>query len=231
MKNDNRNGFTLVELLAVIVILAIIMIIAIPNVISTMNMAKKKSMIEFAHKVLKRIEEVMMENQLMGYSYPLPAEKNYIIFDIKKDLGLSSSGDYRGFVACVVNYNNTESWYELTIYDGESILKYDEYAGIVDPSKKEITVNNISNNLEQFEMMKSAGLDESQIDVIELSTYDLLHTQCNDMSLAVVKGATREQFSTTNPSHLPIGTFCTDQEKEEETQRLYAEYIGKLLHS
>ena len=38
MKN---KGFTLVELLAVIVILAIIMIIAVPNVTEAMNNSKK----------------------------------------------------------------------------------------------------------------------------------------------------------------------------------------------
>lgn len=41
MKNT-RKGFTLVELLAVIVILAIIMIIAIPAVLSTMEQARQK---------------------------------------------------------------------------------------------------------------------------------------------------------------------------------------------
>ena len=39
----NKKGFTLVELLAVIVVLAIIMIIAIPAVVESMNNAKKGS--------------------------------------------------------------------------------------------------------------------------------------------------------------------------------------------
>lgn len=45
----NKKGFTLVELLAVIVVLAIIMIIAIPAVVESMNNAKKvhlKSMLK-----------------------------------------------------------------------------------------------------------------------------------------------------------------------------------------
>jgi type IV pilus assembly protein PilA len=41
-----KKGFTLVELLAVIVILAIIMIIAIPAVLNTMQTARKKSFME-----------------------------------------------------------------------------------------------------------------------------------------------------------------------------------------
>ena len=39
----NNKGFTLLELLAVIVILAIIMIIAIPAVSNTLEMTRKKS--------------------------------------------------------------------------------------------------------------------------------------------------------------------------------------------
>ena len=39
----NKNGFTLVELLAVIAILAILVIIALPNVIKMFNNAKKSS--------------------------------------------------------------------------------------------------------------------------------------------------------------------------------------------
>ena len=47
MKKRNNKGFTLVELLAVIVILAIIMIIAIPSVLATMSTARKKTFEEF----------------------------------------------------------------------------------------------------------------------------------------------------------------------------------------
>ena len=50
MKKTNK-GFTLVELLAVIVILAIIMIIAIPAVLETMQSARKKTFKEYAMKV------------------------------------------------------------------------------------------------------------------------------------------------------------------------------------
>ena len=37
----NKNGFTLVELLAVIAILALLVIIALPNVLNMFNQAKK----------------------------------------------------------------------------------------------------------------------------------------------------------------------------------------------
>ena len=55
-----NKGFTLVELLAVIVILAIIMIIAIPAVLNTMETAKRKSMINFAEKIINEVEKTYM---------------------------------------------------------------------------------------------------------------------------------------------------------------------------
>lgn len=44
MKQNNRSGFTLVELLAVIVILAILILLALPTVLRIMDTAKKNSL-------------------------------------------------------------------------------------------------------------------------------------------------------------------------------------------
>ena len=43
MKRDNMKGFTLVELLAVIIILAILVLVALPNVTGMMNNARKNA--------------------------------------------------------------------------------------------------------------------------------------------------------------------------------------------
>ena len=51
-----RNGFTLVELLAVIVVLAIIMIIAIPAVLDVMNNARKSSFALYIEKVVRDVQ-------------------------------------------------------------------------------------------------------------------------------------------------------------------------------
>ena len=51
-----KNGFTLVELLAVIVILAIILLIAVPNVIGIIDKAKKDSYCSTAKLAFKSVE-------------------------------------------------------------------------------------------------------------------------------------------------------------------------------
>ena len=104
MKNT-RKGFTLVELLAVIVILAIIMIIAIPSVLGTMTTARQKSFCEYVTKVYMAAESKYMAAQTLGLSdmgssfsgQYNPTTKLYF-YNIKTDLGLENVGDYKGYV-------------------------------------------------------------------------------------------------------------------------------------
>ena len=57
----NKKGFTLVELLAVIVILAIILAIAIPGISGIINSAKKGSFQSDAQMIVKGIEYRFLE--------------------------------------------------------------------------------------------------------------------------------------------------------------------------
>ncbi|NLC48320.1 MAG: prepilin-type N-terminal cleavage/methylation domain-containing protein [Tenericutes bacterium] len=51
------NGFTLVELLAVIAILAILIIIALPNILKMFNTAKKNSFVSESRSMFKTAEQ------------------------------------------------------------------------------------------------------------------------------------------------------------------------------
>ncbi len=100
-----RNGFTLVELLAVIVILAIIMIISIPSVLNTLTAARQKTFGEFVTKVYNVAQTKYIKDGLLN------GEPNYVKYDITKDLDMSSTGNYKGYVVFLKTKSNTTDVY------------------------------------------------------------------------------------------------------------------------
>ena len=109
-----KNGFTLVELLAVIVILAIIMIIAIPAVLETMQSARKKTFKEYAMKMTNEGQKTYLADQLTTNP------GSCVLYRIKTDLGLNNTGDYKGYVV-VKNLNDKQKVY-VTLYDDEYMI-------------------------------------------------------------------------------------------------------------
>jgi len=64
-----KNGFTLVELLAVIVILAIILVIAVPQIMSTIEDATKASLESSAKMVAAQVENQYTVAQTLGKEF------------------------------------------------------------------------------------------------------------------------------------------------------------------
>lgn len=56
MKKINKKGFTLVELLAVIVILGVLLLIAVPSVTNIINNSKKKAFVSAAKLMIENVE-------------------------------------------------------------------------------------------------------------------------------------------------------------------------------
>ncbi len=190
------KGFTLVELLAVIVILAIIMIIAIPNVLNVMEQARKKSFIEFAQKCFNEAEKTYMTQTTMG-SLLRPAELTEYVYDIRKDIGLSSTGDYYGTVSILLlnkGDNNTSIAKRITLFDKNYYLSYDE-----DNNKGPLDVSVI---VSRSEMEKQLGLPTKLEDLdLKLLKAGALIDICNFWETAVIDAATNTQYYCTNPSH------------------------------
>ena len=69
-----RNGFTLVELLAVIVILAIILVIAVPSIMNTIDDAKKGSFESSAKLIAANAETYWLTQQTLGKELPTSVE-------------------------------------------------------------------------------------------------------------------------------------------------------------
>jgi len=117
-----KKGFTLVELLAVIVILAIIMIIAIPAVLNTMQTARKKSFMEYVQKVYNTVQSKWLERSMMGESI----DEGIYVYNIKTDLDLPTTGSYGGYVLVNTHYddNGINEDYYLYIWDDEYFIGF-----------------------------------------------------------------------------------------------------------
>ena len=70
----NKKGFTLVELLAVIVILAIILAIAVPGISGIINSAKKGSFESDAKMIVTGIEYNVLQSTVSGAAAPTASD-------------------------------------------------------------------------------------------------------------------------------------------------------------
>lgn len=114
-----QKGFTLVELLAVIVILALIMIIAIPAVLDTMETARKKTFVEFVDKSANLGEQQHTQDQMMGKT----TTNSCVIYNIATDLGLNNTGTFKGWV--LISPSNNKTF--ITVYNDQYALVNYEY--------------------------------------------------------------------------------------------------------
>lgn len=127
-KKLNKKGFTLVELLAVIVVLAIIMIIAIPAVMDSMNKAKNKSFKMYAQKMLTAAGTKYQSSVLTG------TNKVGTCFYALTDL-TSSTGNFKGYV--IIDPTSSIDNPTLTIYIADNSY----YANGVDAEGLETASN------------------------------------------------------------------------------------------
>ena len=66
MYKRKNNGFTLVELLAVIVILAVILVIAVPQIMNVITESRKGALISSAKLIASTAETKKLSNDLLG---------------------------------------------------------------------------------------------------------------------------------------------------------------------
>ena len=159
-KVNNRKGFTLVELLAVIVILAIIMIIAIPSVLDTMEVAKKKSLEEYAEKVKNVGEQkYLVQKEFEGLTAPGAADVYIYLYDVKDDLDLTNTGNYKGLF---VMFKFSGSFFEKAKVKDEAEIEIEPnkpYFGVIleDDAYLLMYMSQTNNNLDEAAIV---SLDE-----------------------------------------------------------------------
>ena len=109
----NKKGFTLVELLAVIVVLAIIILIAMPSVMSAMDKARKNSLVTEASEIVK-IAQTAYADDMMNAKVPANSEGycyslEYLIEKGYMDKNLGGEGDKASEFGSVLLTVNDES--------------------------------------------------------------------------------------------------------------------------
>ena len=108
-----RNGFTLVELLAVIVILAIILVIAIPQIVKTIDAARLGAFRSTAKLLLSQADKQKLIDEtltLEGAATPKDYADKAACSKLA-DLG----GDNSDYASCSITWDSTNSVYKLTL--------------------------------------------------------------------------------------------------------------------
>lgn len=120
----NKNGFTLVELLAVIAILAILVIISLPNVLEMFNNAKKDIFLTETKTVIKKtsdkyISEVMKGNKIDHINSLDETKLNLSNNNLKYDIKLDNKGNVLSYVISDNNFclESTKNIYDVTADD------------------------------------------------------------------------------------------------------------------
>ena len=110
---NKKNGFTLVELLAVIVVLGLILVIAVPKIMNVIKDSKKGVLASSARLIANSAENIKLSNDTMGISTELQCS----------NVSEISASDYED---CTIEFVNGEAL--VTIigkgrYEGLSVCK------------------------------------------------------------------------------------------------------------
>ena len=133
----NKKGFTLVELLAVIVILAVIILIAVNAVLPQMRKARRNSFIDEAINFAKAAETAYVSDQINGEQHLC-----YSVKYLQTKYVSKADEKYDGYVKLTIAEDGESITKKIWITDGSNF-----YAADVDPS----STNNFTNtNLKTY---------------------------------------------------------------------------------
>ncbi len=184
----NEKGFTLIELIAVIVILGVIVTIAIPNIVATLDKNRRDSFIKDAQRAITSAEYTIRSNP----KYEWPDSNTIVVFPLNRlknlDLEVSSFDTY---------YSLKDSFVAITkerIQGSADVSDYVYYIHLVscsDDECKNLEDNSVADN-RGINITRSTELDESgrydlivkgdevMTDLLRDGNYDNLRLQMNN---------------------------------------------------
>ena len=206
----NKNGFTLVELLAVIAILAILVIIALPNVMGMFNEAKKSSFTTELKEIYKVAQQQWMTDSMMNTNEQVYSRCKTCT---GKSLELSGRQELDYFIkldksGSVVEYYATDGTYQFS-YTGDllatQIKDVEEVASLADDEKVEIKNNRVVKRepLPPSSDMLMAGNNSN-------ATSNFLSTNIQKQKIEKIV------FTNNLGSHTANGTDCWDVSRDSD---------------
>ena len=180
----NQKGFTLVELLAVIVILAIILIIAVPSITNIIDNAQKDSLESSARVASSEALKSFLTNSTYGEFYFQDGQEYNI------------NGD-----KLLLDNNNIESGYLLISNKGETALAfYDgQYCAIKNSDSEDILVIEVpSSECKTYSINPGFGLDTNGDGIIDNTENDYIVLGKNGVETEneVTSSAIEQEFHT-----------------------------------
>ena len=109
--NLNNKGFSLVELLAVLVILATILIIAIPSISSSLNKSEEQELEKRKQLVLSEVE-IKIDDVKSCSGVNLQTGVSFS--KLSSDCNIVTSDDIKDIESCIIKYNGNN---ELVVED------------------------------------------------------------------------------------------------------------------
>ncbi len=141
----NKKGFTLVELLAVIVVLAIIILIAMPAVLSSMEKARKNSFAVEANEVIRAAQtayaDAVMNGKASGNNVCIPY--NYL----KNGFLEKHDDNYNGSVLITINPTSGQASYKIYLSNSNYTVDSSKNTPDIDSSKvNQVTSSTTASN-------------------------------------------------------------------------------------
>ena len=150
----NRNGFTLLELLAVIAILGIILLIAVPNIIKVYYNAQKETFVSNTKMVFAEAEKKFVNDSANGIY-------NKVINSENEDTKLDLSGEELKY--CIV-LNDDGNVVDLKVSNGKWVAKYNGTKSIKELSIDDLEEGNLDDYDCQDEQKEKPTIEPTEVD-------------------------------------------------------------------
>ena len=196
----NRQGFTLVELLAALVILALLMAAAVPNVIGMINRNKATSYIEDAKKLAARAEYVMRGDTSIAKP---TSSTDYVSFS----LGYLDNGEFndppnggayfanRSYVR--VNKVSGAYVYEVQLYECRKVSSTDKESCADGSTGTGINLINVDNLVAEDAISKVKG-NTNPSTITGVTRYCATNLSNTDLDAKLTSGEITDMFQAYN---------------------------------